>query len=459
MLPLLRVILVLSASALAAADAASPWSGLDAVLARIRPPVFADRVFDVRDYGAKPDGATDCTEPFRRAIAACAAAGGGRVLAQGGVFATGPIHLLSKVELRVETGATLRFLADRNRYLPLVRSRYEGVECMNYSPFIYAFGQEDVAVTGGGTLDGAASSDTWWSLSKMGKLGGQETGLLGAPDLIRMGDAGVPFEERVFGPKGALRPNFVVFYRCRNVLVQGVRIVNSPMWEIHPVFCVNVTVRGVAVSSHGPNNDGCDPDSSRDVLIEDSVFDTGDDCVAIKSGKDGDGRRLGTPCEDIVVRRCRMQDGHGGVVIGSENAGGVRRVYAERCVLDSPHLDRALRIKSNALRGGVVEGVYLRDCQVGEVAHSVVTIDLVYEKVRSGPFPPVVRDVLVERVTSRRSPRVLSIEGIPESTIEGVRLVDCDFAGVDGADRLAYAGDVAYRDVRITPSSEGKRPK
>ena len=443
----------------AAEEPTSPWAGLDAVLAHIRPPVFADRVFDVTRYGAKADRATDCTDAFRQAIAACNAAGGGRVLAQGGVFVTGPIHLLSKVELRVEAGTTLRFLTERSRYLPVVRSRYEGVECMNYSPLIYAFGQEDVAVTGAGTLDGGASAETWWALSKKGKLTTKDTGLLGAPDLIRMGDEGTPVEQRVFGDKGSLRPNFLVFYRCRNVLVEGVRIVNSPMWEIHPVFCANVTVRGVTISSHGPNNDGCDPDSSQHVLIQDCVFDTGDDCIAIKSGKDGDGRRLATPSEDIVIRGCQMKDGHGGVVIGSENAGGVRRVYAERCVMDSPNLDRALRIKSNALRGGFVEGVYLRDCQVGEVAHSVVTIDLVYEKVRSGPFRPVVRDVVVERLTSKHSPRVLSVEGIPESTIAGVRLIDCDFQGVEGADRLDNTGDVAYRNVRVTPTKEAKKSK
>ena len=324
-----RLVLAFASLTLAAADAPTPWAGLDAVLARIRPPAFADRVFDVANYGAKPDGATDCSEAFRRTVAACAAAGGGRVVAQGGVFATGPIHLLSKVELRVEVGATLRFLPERARYLPVVRSRYEGVECMNYSPLIYAYGQEDVGVTGGGTLDGGATSETWWALSKKGKLAGQDTGLLGAPDLIRMGDEGVPVERRVFGDQGSLRPNFIVFYRCRNVLIEGVNIRNSPMWEVNPVLCTNVTVRGLSISSHGPNNDGCDPESCSDVLIENCVFDTGDDCIAIKSGRNDDGRRVGVAAENIIVRGCTMKDGHGGVVIGSEISGGCRNVFVE----------------------------------------------------------------------------------------------------------------------------------
>jgi len=436
------------------------WDGMTAILATIRPPVFPDKVFDVTNYGAKPDGTTDCTEAFKKAIAECAAAGGGRVVAQGGVFLTGPIHLLSKVELRVDKGATLRFLPDRNRYLPVVRSRYEGTECMNYSPLIYAFEKEDVAVTGGGTLDGGANSNTWWNMAKKGKkTASQAGGLLGGPDLIKMGNDGVPVEQRIFGDKGNLRPNFLVFYRCKNILVEGVTIINSPMWEIHPVFSSNVTVRGVTISTHGPNNDGCDPDSSKGVLIENCIFDTGDDCIAIKSGKDGDGRRVNIPSEDIVIRNCQMKDGHGGVVIGSENAGGVRNVYAENCTLDSPNLLRALRIKSNALRGGFAEGIYMRDCKIGAVKESILTIDLVYEKVRSGPFKPVVRDVLMERVTATRAPRVLSIEGIPESTISGIRLVDCDFSGVSRADLLDNAGDVCYKNVRVVPPKKPAAPE
>jgi len=207
----------------------------------------------------------------------------------------------------------------------------------------------------------------------------------------------------VFGDGSKLRPNFVQPYRCENVLIEGVTIVNSPMWEIHPVLCRNVTVRHVVINSHGPNNDGCDPESCRDVLIEACTFDTGDDCIALKSGRNEDGRRVNVPIEDVVVRGCIMKDGHGGVVIGSEASGGARHIYAERCWMNSPNLDRALRIKTNSVRGGYVEHVYMRDCVVGEVAEAVATVNLFYEEGDKGTFPPPVRDIELRNVTSRKS--------------------------------------------------------
>src|SRR5205823_3301880 len=177
-----------------------------------------------------------------------------------------------------------------------------------------------------------------------------------------------------------LRPNFIQPYRCRNVLIEGVTIVRSPMWEINPTLCTNVTVRGVTINSHGPNNDGCDPDSCRDVLIEGCTFDTGDDCIAIKSGRNADGRRLHVPSENIIVRGCRMKDGHGGVTVGSEISGHVRNVFAENCRMDSPNLETALRIKNNAARGGLLENFYFRNLTIGQVIHAVVTIDFNYEE-------------------------------------------------------------------------------
>jgi unsaturated rhamnogalacturonyl hydrolase len=228
------------------------------------------------------------------------------------------------------------------------------------------------------------------------------------------------------------------------------------MWEINPVLSSNITVRGVSVSSHGPNNDGCNPDSSRDVLIENCVFDTGDDCIAIKSGKNADGRRVGVPSENIIIRNCVMKDGHGGVVLGSETSGGVRNVFAENCKMDSPNLDRALRLKTNALRGGLLENVYFRNMEVGRVAHSLLTIDLVYERITQGPFRPTVRNVVMENVKGTSSPRVLSVVGTAESIIEGVRLENCDFRGIEGADVLTHSGSVTYYNVTIEPAKEAR---
>src|SRR5205085_3273649 len=211
--------------------------------------------------------------------------------------------------------------------------------------------------------------------------------------LFRMAEDGVAVSARRFGVESYLRPAFIQPYACRNVLIEGVTIRNSPMWEINPVLCTNVTVRHVTIDSHGPNNDGCDPESCRDVLIEHCTFNTGDDCIAIKSGRNADGRRINVPSENIIVRNCEMRDGHGGVTVGSEISGGCWNVFAHDCRMDSPRLDRALRLKNNAMRGGLLRDIYMRDVTVGEVADSVLSIDFTYEEGAKGPFTPVARDV------------------------------------------------------------------
>ncbi|HEV2764088.1 MAG TPA: glycoside hydrolase family 28 protein [Pyrinomonadaceae bacterium] len=431
------------------------WEAVPAILARIRPPRFPARDFPITDFGARPDG-PDSTDAIRRAVEACHRAGGGRVVVPRGTFHTGAIHLKSNVNLHVSEGATLKFSADPKQYLPVVFTRYEGTEVMNYSPLIYAFEQQNIAVTGRGTLDGSASDDNWW---KWARRGPNREPSRQAPDVQRlreMAARGVPVRERVFGEGYHLRPPFIQPYRSRNILIEGVRIIRSPFWEIHPVLSQNVTVRGVHIETHGPNNDGCDPESSRDVLIEDCYFDTGDDCIAIKSGRDDDGRRINVPSENIIVRNSTMKDGHGGVVIGSEISGGVRNVFVENCKMDSPNLDRALRFKSNALRGGVLENVFMRDVQVGRVAEAILTIDFLYAGER-GPHKPVLRNVQLERVTSTNSPRVMWVVGFPGVTIEDVRFRDCTFRGVETAEVLNHAGSISFHNVTIEPASRKKQ--
>ncbi len=269
-------------------------------------------------------------------------AGGGRVVVPSGRFATGPIHLRSNVELHVSRDATLLFARDPRQYLPAVLTRFEGTELMNYSPFIYAYDQQNVAITGEGTLDGQADREHWWPWKGLADFGWTR----GAPNynasrqrLLEMAERREAVERRRFGEGDYLRPPFIQPYKCRNVLIENVSITNSPMWEINPVLCENVTVRGVKISSGGPNNDGCNPESSRDVLIERCVFNTGDDCIAIKSGRNADGRRVNVPSQNIIVRNCEMRDGHGGVTIGSEISGGCWNVFAHDCRMDSPRLD------------------------------------------------------------------------------------------------------------------------
>jgi unsaturated rhamnogalacturonyl hydrolase len=228
------------------------------------------------------------------------------------------------------------------------------------------------------------------------------------------------------------------------------------MWEINPELSSNITVRGVKISSHGPNNDGCDPESCRDVLIEDCVFDTGDDCIAIKSGRNNDGRRVGVPSENLIIRNCEMKDGHGGVVLGSEISGDVRNVFIEKCRMNSVNLDRALRFKSNAQRGGVLENVFMRDVEVGQVREAVLTVDLVYEEGPNGPFKPVVRNIQIERVTSNASPRVLYIAGFPAATIDDIRFQDCTFSGVTATDLVTHAGRISFDHVTVLPAKKVK---
>ncbi len=435
-----------------APDEASGWDVVPEILSRIRPPQFANREFPITDYGAVQGTTTSSTEAIARAIAACAQAGGGRVVVPAGEFLTGPIHLESNVNLHLADGATLRFSTNPDDYLPVVFSRWEGMELMNYSPLIYAFEKENVAITGSGTLDGQASNERWWSWKGKEEYGwsaGMPEQTPARDRLQVMVEQGVPVGDRVFGAESYLRPSFIQPYRCQNVLVEGITIINSPMWEVHPVLCTNVTVRGMTVVSHGPNNDGCNPESCRDVLIEDCHFDTGDDCIAIKSGRNADGRRIGVPSDGIIVRRCRMKDGHGGVVIGSELSGSVRNVFAEDCTMDSPHLDRALRIKTNSVRGGVVENVYMRNVQVGQVADAVFRVNFFYEEGDAGDFDPVVRNVEMQNVTCRQSRYGLYMRGYEYAPIRDVRLIDCRFENVAEGNVIEHVEDLTFKSVYI----------
>ncbi len=443
---------IVRAAARPAHAAANPWAQVPSILKRIKPPIFPKRDFAVTRFGAVADGKTDCTDAFRAAIAECAKRGGGRVVVPAGVFLTSAIHLKSNVNLHVSEGATVKFHQDPKKYLPLVFSRWEGMELMNYSPFIYAFEQRNIAITGTGTLDGQGDDEHWWPWKGQERYGWKKSD----PDqkkarkaLEEMAERGVPVAERVFGEGHYLRPQFIQPYRCQNVLIEGVTIKNSPMWEIHPVLCQNVTVRKVHIATHGPNNDGCDPESCRDVLIEGCYFDTGDDCIAIKSGRNADGRRLNVPTENIIIRDCVMKDGHGGITVGSEISGGVRNLFAERCRLDSPNLDHALRVKNNAMRGGLLENLYFRNIDVGQVAHAVITIDFNYEEGAKGKFTPVVRNYVVEDLRSGKSKHALDVQGFDDAPIFDLRLEDCVFENAAQPSIVKNVKGLTMRNVRV----------
>ena len=437
----------------AATDA---WDQVSGILARIKAPVFPKRDFEITQYGAAGDGAKDCTDAITRAIAACHKAGGGRVVVPSGMFMTGPVHLQTNVNLHVAAGATLRFVRDPKRYLPLVFTRWEGLECMNYSAFIYSDGQDNIAVTGEGTLDGNCDCEHWWPWKGRTNCGwskGQPVQDPARNALFEMGEKDVPVKDRKFGEGSYLRPSFFEPVRAKNVLIEGVTITNSPMFEVHPILCSNVTVRNLKIVSHGPNNDGCDPDSCKDVLIENCLFDTGDDCIAIKAGRNRDGRRVAVPSENIVIRGCTMKDGHGALTIGSEMSGGVRNVFAENCNLDSPNLDQALRFKTNAMRGGTIENVYFRNIRIGEIAHAVLQIDFNYEEGPHGPERPVVRNIDIRNVSCKKAERALDIRGFPNAKIQNLRLERCTIESAGKPNVVENVEGFVMADVTIN----GKR--
>lgn len=428
------------------------WDQVPAILEKIVPPKFNNKDFDITKFGAIGDGKFDCTQAFARAVEACHQAGGGRVIVPSGEFLSGAIQLKSNVNLHVTGEGVILFSKDMRKFLPVVYTRFEGMECMNYSPFIYAYEQENLAITGSGVIDGQADNETWWNWVVKKEYGWKE----GLPNqeadrdlLLKMADDNIPVNERVFGDGHYLRPNFIQFYKCKNILIESVTLKQSPMWEIHPVLCENMTVRKVTIVSHGPNNDGCNPESCRNVLIKDCYFDTGDDCIAIKSGRNGDGRRIKVPSENIIIQGCRMKDGHGGVVIGSEMSGDVRNIFAENCIMDSPNLDRALRIKTNSLRGGVVENIYMRDVTVGVVSDAVVRIYFYYAEGDVGQYTPVVRNVYIENVSSQQSKYALLLEGYERSPIANVQLKNCRFDGVKKSSIIKNVRDLNMKDVYI----------
>ncbi|MCM8568421.1 glycoside hydrolase family 28 protein [Gramella jeungdoensis] len=406
------------------------WERAENIIQDIKVPQFPDRSFNVTDFGAKADGVTDNTEVFKKAIDACNAQGGGKVLVPAGRYVTGPIHLKSNVNFHLAEGAEILFSKNKSAYLPVVHTSYEGMELMNYSPLIYAYGQKNIAVTGKGVFNGQADNDNWWPWAGKDEYGYKEGDPRqhddsNLPRLRQMVADGVPVTERVFGEGNQLRPTFFEPFECENILVEGVTFTNAPFWIIHPIKSNNITVDGVTVRSHGPNNDGCDPEYSKNVHIKNSIFDTGDDCIAIKSGRNNDGRRVNIPSENIVVENCEMADGHGGVVMGSEISAGVRNVFVRNCRMDSPNLDRAIRIKTNTIRGGFVDGVYVKDLQVGQVKEAVLKINTYYAIYdnQEGDYIPEIRNIFLENVEVENGGKYgLLIKGREQSPVQNVQL-------------------------------------
>ena len=412
----------------------------------IRVPQFPDQTYLITKYGAKTDAkAAQNQKAIQKTIDLCAKKGGGKVVVPAGSkFLTGAIQLKSGVNLEVQEGAVLEFAFEPELY-PIVETSWEGLECFNISPCVYAFKAKDIAITGKGTIDGGGSRDTWWPWVGNARFGYKGEGPAqnkgGRARLLKNGEDGIPMynekgersPERVFGPQDGMRPQLVNFNKCEGILLEDITLLRSPFWVIHPLHSTDITVRRVKMINDGPNGDGCDPECCNRVLIEDCFFNTGDDCIAIKSGRNRDGRERNMPSQNIIIRNCEMKNGHGGVVIGSEISGGCKNVFAHDCVMDSPELERVLRIKTNSCRGGIIENINMKDVKVGVCKESILKINLDYEhnEVCCRGYYPTVRNVYMENVTSEKSKYGVQIIGLEEDTyVYDIFVKNCKFNGV-----------------------------
>lgn len=328
----------------------------DSILNGITGAQIPEGRYDLSRYGAKGDGVSDCRKAFEKAMDAAVRKGGGTISVPAGTYyIKGPLVMRNNICIDLAEGAVLKFAPDPEFY-PVVSTSWEGTYLYNYSPMIYGKGLENVAITGRGIIDGNAMTTfaTWKPMQKEG--------------LMRSRDYNhreVPVEERRFGDGDWLRPHLLQLYDCRRVTLEGVKIINSPFWCVHLLQCDNVVCRSLRYDAKLVNNDGIDPESSSNVLIEDVWFDNGDDNIAIKSGRDNDGRRLGRPSENIIIRGCHFKGLHA-VVIGSEMSGGVRNVFIEDCD-HAGYCKRGIYVKTNPDRGGYVKGLYVRNCRLGDV--------------------------------------------------------------------------------------------
>ncbi len=427
---------------LAAQTSPSDWARVTNILARIIPPTFPAQDFVITNYGAVGNGTTDCTAAFSSAIVACNAAGGGRVVVPAGTFLTGAIHLLNNINLYVAQSGTILFSTNTNSFLPVVFTRYQGIELKNYSPFIYAYGQTNNAITGPGTIDGQAENSVWYNWKN----------LLTADEqlLWNMASTNMPVAQRIFGPGHYLRPTFVQPVHCQNVLIDGVTFLNSPMWTVTPLYCTNVTIHGVTVnnSSSSPNTDSCDPDSCTDVLIKNCSFSDGDDCIAIKSGRDQDGLRVNIPSRNIVIQNCTFADGHGGVTVGSEESGGVTNVFAENCDFNSTILQTVLRLKTNTARGGYMENIYFRNCMTKIATDTGVYMTMQYTSsspANTGTNTPIVRNIDVRDCAFANVAQAIYMLGLSSANqITDVTVSNCRFLNTSTANSFSYTNRISF---------------
>lgn len=415
-----------------------PWGKVDQILARIRVPQFPDRDYLLTDFEGSGDGVTDNREAFESAIMTCYEGGGGRVVVEpGNYLVNGPIHLRDSVNLHLQSGARIFFGSKPEDYLPTVMTSWEGTRLHNYSPFIYACMLQNVAITGKGEIDGQAA-DTWAAWKD---LQDDDKALL-----RKMNNMDVPLDQRIFGNGHFLRPHLIQFYGCENILVEGVKITDSPFWCLHFVFSRNITVRGVRYAAFNFNNDGIDPESSEDILIEDIIFNNRDDNIAIKAGRDLEARKLGIPAKNIVVRNCFFR-GHNAVAVGSEMSGGVHNIFVENCSY-AGKVEYGFYLKANLDRGGEVHDIFARNLSF-DTTRSTIIIDSNYKN-QGSCCPPIFRSIMVEAVTANHANDYgIYLNGSESTPIDSVILRDITINSAKIPLDLAYVDQITLENVWI----------
>ncbi len=414
---------------------------------QLKRPSFPKRTFDIRDYGAvqckwEDDEKHKSTEAIHKAIIACHESGGGKVLIPKGDWLTGAIRLQSNVNLHVAEGAVVHFSNDPEDYLPVVHVRCEGVEAYNYSPLIYAPLVENIAITGRGTLHGHGR--WWWRWAKNNDRGN------------RVEASKVPLEERRYGKGGGregMRPTFIVPWKAKNILIEGITLEESPMWNVHPVYSENIIVRGITVHSlESPNGDGIVPDSCKNVLIEYNHLETGDDAVVIKSGLNEDGLKIGIASENIVVRNFTARDvrtGSGGIVFGSETSGGIRNIYVHDAYFDG--CDRGIRFKTTRGRGNVIENIYIEKVEMRNIEAQAINFNSYYEREATGKSP-LFRNVYIDNIRVNGANTAIEMIGLPEKWLENINVKNAVFENVRNGAIAHRVKELILENVSITSS-------
>jgi len=408
------------------------------ILARISAPEFPENKFQITDFGAQADSLADCKPAIDQAIKACSEAGGGTVIIPSGIWnVEGPIHFESNINLQLDEGATLRFSSNPASYLPVVATSWEGTLLYNYSPLIYAYEKENIAITGKGIIDGEGSKTFagWHSLQK------------GDQQLSRdMNHQNTPVEDRIFGEGHFLRPQLIQFYECKNILIEGVKIEDSPFWCIHLLMCQNATLRGLSYDAQNKNNDGVDPEYSRDILIENITFNNNDDNVAVKAGRDDEGRAMQRPSENIIIRNCHFKGLHA-VVMGSEMSSGVRNVFVEDCDA-AGYLKRGVYLKSNPDRGGEISNVFVKNVHLGEVLDCFMVTSNYHNEGKD--FPTDIHSIYLENVSCEKAENyAIYIKGHELKNVHGFVIKDFKVDSAGRGVHVEHAENMTFEDVVV----------